>query len=133
MPAFYSVLFGLLFWIIGASLFAGAFLLWVYSEKQSYREPRQIICPECRAYATVRVDGASALHTMLAGRQKFPIAECSRWPDRRGCNQACAIQVPLVGDDRSLCEYAPFGMSPALLRIHNPVRITPEMFARINR
>jgi hypothetical protein len=131
MPAFYSVLFGLAFWLIGASVFLGAFLLWAYSEKRSYDEPRRIICPETEQYATVQVDGAAAARSMLAGHQEFPISDCSRWPKRRGCDQACSVQVPLVADDRTRGEYAPFGLTPAQIRIHNPVRMTQAMFAKI--
>lgn len=131
MPAFLSVMFGLLFWLIGAALFVGAFLLWVYSEKRAFDEPSRIICPESMRYATVFVDGARAVRTLLDGHQEFHICDCSRWPKRSGCDQACAIQVPLVGDSRTRGEYAPFGLTPAQIRIHNPVRMTPEMFAKL--
>jgi hypothetical protein len=133
MPAFYAILFGLAFLIIGSSLFVGAFLLWLYSEKQSYRDPRRIICPENLDYATVMVDGDRAARSMIEGHQEFPISDCSRWPGKAGCDQACALQVPFVADDRGTGEYAPFGSTPAQLRTRNPVRMTPDLFGKVMR
>lgn len=133
MPAFYSIVFTLLLWLIGASLFLGAFLLWVYSEKRAYDDPRRIICPENNWYASVVVDGGHAARTMVDGHEEFKIADCSRWPKRQGCDQACSVQVPLVGDSRTRGEYAPFGSTPRQMRIFNPVRMTVEMLAKINK
>ena len=133
MPAFFSLLFCIAFLLLGTSLFIGAFLLWIYSEKQSYRDPRRIICPENLDYATVVVDGARAVRSMIDGRQEFPIADCSRWPKMAGCEQECSLQVPLMADDRAKGEYAPFGSTPAQLRSHNPVRMTPDLFGKAMR
>ena len=133
MPAFYSVVFGLVLWVIGASLFIVAFLLWIYSEKRAFDEPRRIICPESRNYASIVVDGEHAARTMVHGHEEFRIIDCSRWPKKIGCDQACAVQVPLVADSRTKGEYAPFGLTPAQIRIHNPVRMTLEMLAKIER
>ena len=133
MPAFYAVLFGFVLLLIGTSLFVGAFLVWMYSEKASYRDPRRIICPESLDNATVVVDGGRAARSMIKGHEEFVIADCSRWPKRAGCDQACALQVPLVADDRTKGEYAPFGSTPQQLRIHNPVRMTTDLFGRMIR
>lgn len=133
MPAFYVLLFGFVLVLIGASLFVGAFLIWMFSEKQSYAEPRRIICPENLDFATVAVDGKAAARTMVEGHQQFPIADCSRWPKMRDCDQACSVQVPLVADDRTKGEYAPFGLTPHQIRVHNPVRMTARLFARMTR
>ncbi|MGH9521218.1 MAG: hypothetical protein ACRD3E_01660 [Terriglobales bacterium] len=133
MPAFVSLLFVLALLLVGTSLFAGAFLLWLFSEKESYRDPRRIICPENLDYATILVDGAGAARSMLNDRQEFPIADCSRWPRRAGCDEACAPQVPLVADDRTKGEYAPFGLSPRQLRVVHPLRMTPDLFGKVMR
>ena len=131
MPAFYLLLVACALYIVAVGIFVGAFLLWTYSEKRAYREPRTIICPENLQYAAITVDGAHAARTMASGREELRIAACSRWPEKQGCDQGCAIQAPLVGDDRTHGKYAAFGMTPAQMRIYHPVRMTRAMYARI--
>ena len=133
MPTLVAVLFALVLFLCGSAAILGAFLLWAYSEKRSFREPRTIICPENLDYTTVTVDGKFAAHTAAAGHQEFRIATCSRWPEMEGCDQECALQAPLVGDDRTFGKYAPFGMTPQQLRINNPVRMTSDMFGSVMR
>lgn len=133
MPTFAAVLYGLMFFLLGTAAFLGAFLLWAYSEKRAFRDPLVIICPENLDYASVTVDGEHAALSAAAGRQEYRIATCSRWPEMEGCDQKCALQAPLVGDDRTMGEYAPFGMTPQQLRINNPVRMTPGMFGSVMR
>jgi hypothetical protein len=132
MPAWFLVLFGLALMLIGTALFVAAFVLWAYSEKRAYLEPRTILCPENLEYATVTVDAARAAKTMLSGRQQLRITSCTRWPEMAGCDEACAVQVSLVGDDRAHGKYAPFGSTPEQLSDSNPVRMTPDMFGKIS-
>jgi hypothetical protein len=122
---------GLILVVIGAGVFLGAGRLWGYTKSDEYREPRTILCPETLQPASVRVDAAYAAHTALAGRERWRLSACSRWPERRGCNQACATQVPLVGDSRVVTQYAAFGMHPRFLRVNTPVRMSSEMYARM--
>ena len=99
MPTLVAVLFALVLFLFGSATILGAFLLWAYSEKCSFRDPRTIICPENLDYTSVTVDGKFAARTAAAGQQEFRIATCSRWPEMEGCDQECALQAPLVGDD----------------------------------
>lgn len=133
MPTFGIVLYTLIFFLLGTAAFLGAFLLWVYSERRAYREPRTIICPENLDFAQVTVDGEVAARTALAGHEEFRIAACSRWPEMQGCDQECTDQVPLVGDDRTHGQYAAFGMTPDQLRSVTPVRMTADMFGKVMR
>ena len=133
MPTLPAVLFGLIFFFLGSSAILGSLLLWWYSEKRSFREPRTIICPENLDYVTVTVHGAHAANTALRGRQEFRIASCSRWPEMQGCDQECAEQAPLAGDDRAHGRYAAFGMTPEQLRSETPVRITPDEYGKVMR
>jgi hypothetical protein len=59
------------------------------------------------------------------------LTACSRWPERRDCEQACAAQVPLVGDSRRMTPYTAFGMQPRFLRVNTPVRMSTELYARM--
>lgn len=133
MPAFLALLFALALLLVGTALFATAFLLWAYSEKDSYREPRTILCPENGEHAQVTVDGAYAMRTAIAGHQQIRLLACSRWPERQDCDQACSAQVPLVGDDRAHTRYAAFAMTPDQLRSENPVHMTPELLEKVSR
>ena len=133
MPTFVAILFGLTCFLLGTAAFLGAFLLWMYSEKRAYREPRTIICPENLDYAEVTVDGERAARSALSGQEEFHIASCSRWPEMEGCDEECAMQVPLVGDDRTQGQYAAFGMTPEQLRSKSPVRMSPDTFDAVMR
>ncbi len=124
------ILFWLVLFLVGASLFIGAGVIWYYMAEWEYREPLDIICPETLGSATVEVDGKHAARTRFAGHEELRIAACSRWPQRSDCDQACAAQVPIVGDSRSRGQYAPFGLQPHSLRINNPVRMTEEMYRK---
>lgn len=124
------ILFWLVLFLVGAAFFLGAPALWASARSLQFREPRTIICPETLRWADVTVDGWHAARTELAGRAELRLLACSRWPERQDCNQACTPQLPLVGDDRRLTRYAPFGLEPRFLRINNPVRMSPALYAR---
>jgi len=125
------ILFWLVLFLFGASLFIGTGVIWYYMAAWEYREPVDIICPETMKSATVEVNGKHAARTRFAGHEELQIAACSRWPDRRECDQACAPQVPIVGDDRTRGQYAPFALQPQFLRVNNPVRMTEEMYRKL--
>jgi hypothetical protein len=40
-------------------------------------------------------------------------------------------QLPLVGDDRRITQYAPFALHPRFLRVNNPVRMSPALYDRV--
>jgi hypothetical protein len=133
MPTLLLITFVLALSLFGiASLIVG-YMLWLSSQKKSYAEPRTIICPENLDYVTVTVDGEHAGRTALEGQEKFRIASCSRWPEMQGCDQKCADQIPLAGDDRAKRQYAAFGMTPEQLRSQSPVAITPEQYDAVVR
>jgi hypothetical protein len=133
MPAFYVVVFVLGLLLFGTAAFIAVYLLWVSSEKRAYKEPRTIICPENLDSVEVKIDGEIAARSALEGREEFRITSCSRWPEKQGCDQECADQVPLVGDDRSDGQYLAFGMTPEQLRSESPVRMSPHMFGQVMR
>ena len=58
-----------------------------------YRGKRIITCPETNLPATAEVDAALAAGTTMATRPRFVVTACSRWPERAGCDQACAPQI----------------------------------------
>lgn len=58
-----------------------------------YRGTRTVTCPETEDYAGVNVDSWLAAITWIFGRTKLRVQDCSRWPERRNCSQACASQL----------------------------------------
>ena len=65
--------------------FAGLFL--------RYRGKRIVTCPETALPVGVEVNAAKAAGTWIVSRPRFVVTACSRWPERAGCDQACAPQV----------------------------------------
>jgi hypothetical protein len=123
------VIYALLLLVLGASAFLGAGLLWFYMASSEFREPRVIICPETRQPTEVKVDGAYAARTAFAGHEELRVTACSRWPEKQGCDQACAPQIPLVGDARRFTRFAAFGLQPWQLRLNQPVRMSESLYA----
>lgn len=58
-----------------------------------YRGTRVVTCPETRGPAAVRLDVADAVVAALRGSDEHRLADCSRWPERQACGQACIEQV----------------------------------------
>lgn len=73
---------------------AVAFLLvLVFFRYREYRGTRILVCPETDQVVGAEVRAFTAARTWLAGEPRFVISRCSRWPEREGCDQACAPQV----------------------------------------
>jgi hypothetical protein len=125
------ILFWAIFFLVGAAFFLGVPALWLYARSLQLAEPRTILCPETLHWAAVALDARLAARTEFAGHADLHLVACSRWPERQGCDQACVPQLPLVGDDRRPGLYAPFALEPRFLRINNPVRMSPALYARI--
>jgi hypothetical protein len=64
-----------------------------------YRGTRVITCPETRRPAAVEVDTKHASFTAAFGRTDLRLKSCSRWPERRDCNQACLLQIEIAPED----------------------------------
>lgn len=58
-----------------------------------YRGKRIVTCPETNAPAGATIHAALAAGTWLVTQPRFVVSACSRWPERAGCDQACASQV----------------------------------------
>ncbi|MGI9101616.1 MAG: hypothetical protein ACR2IF_04140 [Terriglobales bacterium] len=125
------ILFSVLLFMVGAGFFLGAPALWAYARSLQWGERRIIICPETGNWAEVSADGAHAAQTELGGRAELRLNACSRWPEREDCDQACAPQIAMVGDDRRSSGLAPFGLEPRFLRVNSPARMSPLLYARL--
>ena len=54
-----------------------------------YRSRRVLRCPESTLMADVQIDATHAAMTAIPGPPELRVRDCSLWPDRRSCDQAC--------------------------------------------
>jgi hypothetical protein len=90
MTALFLVILGL-FLLAGLALAAGAFV-----RTRSYRGTMLITCPETASPEAVAVDWRHAAATGLVGAPDLRLRECTRWPERQDCGQACLLQIELT-------------------------------------
>lgn len=55
--------------------------------------PKLITCPETHAPAAVKVALGRAGLAAIAGKERIELCQCSRWPERAGCDQACLPEL----------------------------------------
>ena len=72
-------------------LFAGLYV--------RYRGKRIVTCPETNAPVGAEINAALAAGTWMVTQPRFVVTACSRWPERAGCDQACAPQVEASPDE----------------------------------
>jgi hypothetical protein len=60
---------------------------------------RLVTCPETKAPAAVRVDAAGAGIAAAFGEPHVWLRQCSRWPQRESCGQACLAQIRNAPED----------------------------------
>jgi len=54
---------------------------------------REVSCPETAEAVFVRIDVRRAIASRLVGGNELCLRSCSRWPEKRGCDQACLSQI----------------------------------------
>ena len=64
-----------------------------------YRGKRIVTCPETKLPVGVEISAAKAAGTWIVSQPRFVVTACSRWPERAGCDQACAPQVEASPDE----------------------------------
>lgn len=58
-----------------------------------FRDKMLVTCPETHEPAAVKVNVVRAAVKAIAGRQGLELSDCSRWPERKECDQDCLEQV----------------------------------------
>jgi hypothetical protein len=77
-----------------ASLWLAAFVvLQAVATWRRWRGTRVITCPENQKPAAVDVDLGYALAGAVVGHPELRLRDCSRWPEKQHCGQACLAQV----------------------------------------
>ena len=74
--------------------FGAMFLMWrVLQAYRTYEGLHVCACPTDGSPALVRLHAWRAALDTLRGGSALRVAECSRWPVRANCNQACVAEV----------------------------------------
>ena len=85
--------------IVVAVAFLVAFIALFLGMYVRYRGKRIVTCPETNAPVGAEIDAALAAGTWMVTQPRFVVTACSRWPERAGCDQACAPQVEASPDE----------------------------------
>lgn len=81
-----------LFVLVVAFLAVGG-ALWRRAIFERYSGGRPVTCPENHQSAVVGIDVRHAAATVMDGSPAVRLCECSRWPERAQCNQACLSEA----------------------------------------
>jgi len=60
---------------------------------RSYGSARRVTCPETVEPVFVKIHATRAIASKLAGGNQLPLRSCSRWPERKDCDQGCVNQL----------------------------------------
>jgi hypothetical protein len=63
------------------------------------REPMLVECPETGETAAVKLDPGPAAKMATLGSAELHLDQCSRWPERQSCGQACLRQIEIQPED----------------------------------
>jgi len=93
----------LLIWLV-LCLAAGAMLmlplaLWRREIYRRYSGSRLVSCPENQRPGVVKIDARHAAATGIDGCPELRLSECTRWPGRANCDQACMAQAAQAGPE----------------------------------
>lgn len=83
----------LLVCLVAVSLILLPLALWRHELYLRYFGSRLVACPEDHQTATVNIDARHAAATGIHGRPDLRLCDCSRWPERSGCDRACLPQA----------------------------------------
>lgn len=87
------LILGLLLFLVITSLIVLLPALWEREIYKQFSGSRAVTCPENHRHVAVRIDAVHAAVTGIHGRPKLRLADCSRWPERAKCDQACLPQA----------------------------------------
>jgi hypothetical protein len=63
-----------------------------------FRGGRLVTCPETQAPVAVKIGAFRAALTTFFGASDVRLRSCTRWPERRDCDQACLQEIEAAGE-----------------------------------
>jgi hypothetical protein len=85
-----------LFLMILIALALAAYVFVAFRAVVRMRGVRVIVCPETEQPAAVRINRTAAACSAILEQPDIELAQCSRWPERRACNQRCTAQIAIA-------------------------------------
>ncbi|MGB9032208.1 MAG: DUF1761 domain-containing protein [Acidobacteriaceae bacterium] len=79
--------------VVAVCLFLLFPALWRHDTFKRYSGWRRVQCPENQQPAAVSLDGRHAAATGMHGHPDLRLCDCTRWPEREKCGQACLSQA----------------------------------------
>ena len=76
-----------------AAVAVGFFLRKGERNYRTFRGMRVVVCPENQENAAVELGAWHVAWTAVLGRPVARVRDCSRWPERHGCNQVCVREI----------------------------------------
>jgi len=83
----------LVLFLVAGSVILLPLALWLREIFRQYSGSRLVACPENQQAAAVSIDARHAAATGLNGCPDLRLCDCTRWPERVNCNQACLSQA----------------------------------------
>ncbi len=62
-------------------------------EYEDLKRKRTVVCPETGDPESIGIDARAGAMGIALGVPRLRVLSCSRWPERRECDQACRKQV----------------------------------------
>jgi len=87
------LLFWLLFFLVALCLVLLIPAVWGQAIYHRYAGSRAVTCPENGRQVAVTFDAFHAAFTGLGTRPDLRLSDCTRWPGRMDCDQACISQA----------------------------------------
>ena len=91
----------LLIWLVlclvAVSLILLPLALWRREIYKQYSGSRLVACPESQQPAAVSIDVRHAAATGMDGCPDLRLSDCTRWPERSNCDQACLSRAVQAG------------------------------------
>jgi hypothetical protein len=63
-----------------------------------YGSARLVTCPETMESVLVKIHATRAIASKLTGGNQLRLRSCSRWPEKKDCDQACVGQLTASPD-----------------------------------
>jgi hypothetical protein len=87
------LLIWLVLFVVAASVILLPLVLCMHEMYKQYSGSRLVACPENQHAAAVSIDARHAAATGLNGSPNLRLCDCTRWPERLNCDQACLSQA----------------------------------------
>jgi hypothetical protein len=95
----------ILYIVLGLLVLSLVPLAWIAVRTyRRYKASRVVTCPESGTLAAVQVDAGRAARAGAFGDSELRLESCSRWPEHKGCGEACLADIEAAPADCAMRE-----------------------------